>query len=196
MTVSSVQHTRNKSFFYSTIEFVFRKTKGKVVDDEAKKQRRALPGNDSNDDRCILKPPHKKLVESLVKKAIKEATRTQRAGENHQATVCVVCDQVIIGDEKVCMITKDKLQQNHHRISVEAYQSFYGDELHRLLIQQYSAENLQGLLLSSRAYRDGDKVECCASCFSSMNKRPKGKRSNHPKTLLPTDLLSVICHLS
>ena len=153
----------------------------------------ALSENDSNEDRCILKPPDKKLVESLVKKAIKEATRTQRADGNHQATVCVVCDQVIIGDEKVCMITKDKLKQNHHRISVEAYQNFYGTELHPLLIQQYMVENLQGLLLSPRAYRDGDKFECCASCYSSMNKRLNGKKFKPPKNAIANGF--VIGHL-
>mmetsp|Transcript_6664 Transcript_6664/g.8397 ORF Transcript_6664/g.8397 Transcript_6664/m.8397 type:complete len:142 (-) Transcript_6664:79-504(-) len=109
-------------------------------------------------------------------KAIKQAIRTKRPNGTHQAIVCVVCDRVIIGEEKVCNISTERLEENQHRISVVAYEEFYRKPLHPLLLEQYS------LLLSPRAYREGDNFECCQSCNSGMQpSKAKKKGSKPPK---------------
>ena len=59
--------------------------------------------------------------------------------------------------------------EHSHRLSIETYQEFYdGEELNPILVQQYHVAGLPGLLLSPRAYRDGDTFECCSQCFSSL----------------------------
>eukprot|EP00985_Skeletonema_marinoi_P025535 scaffold18877_cov80-Skeletonema_marinoi.AAC.1 len=79
--------------------------------------------------------------------------------ETHQVKVCVVCDRVIIGEEKVCNISTERLEENRHRISVDVYEEFYRKTLHPLLVEQYSVEGLDRLLLSPRAYREGDNFD-------------------------------------
>eukprot|EP00984_Skeletonema_dohrnii_P022687 scaffold11781_cov86-Skeletonema_dohrnii-CCMP3373.AAC.1 len=104
--------------------------------------------------------------------------------ETHQVKVCVVCDRVIIGEEKVCNISAERLEENRHRISVDVnvYEEFYRKTLHPLLVEQYSVEGLDRLLLSPRAYREGDNFECCQSCNSSMQpSKAKKKGSKPPK---------------
>eukprot|EP00574_Skeletonema_japonicum_P012210 CAMPEP_0201716668 /NCGR_PEP_ID=MMETSP0593-20130828/2592_1 /ASSEMBLY_ACC=CAM_ASM_000672 /TAXON_ID=267983 /ORGANISM="Skeletonema japonicum, Strain CCMP2506" /LENGTH=165 /DNA_ID=CAMNT_0048206527 /DNA_START=90 /DNA_END=588 /DNA_ORIENTATION=+ len=82
-----------------------------------------------------------------------------RADGKHQATVCVVCDRLITGEEKVCLISKERLEKNRSRLSVQSYEDYFG-QMHPLLIQQYVVEDLGGMLLSPRSYRDGDNFEC------------------------------------
>jgi len=159
---------------------------GRRQDREARRRKRSV--DDTRDsvfnDNCFhtLNPPDENFKKSLVMKAIKQATRTKRPNGTHQATVCVVCDRVIIGEEKVCNISTERLEENRHRISVVAYEEFYRKPLHPLLVEQYSVEGLDGLLLSPRAYREGDNFECCQSCNSSMQpSKAKKKGSKPPK---------------
>ena len=145
---------------------------GRRQDREARRRKRSV--DDTRDsvfnDNCFhtLNPPDENFKKALVMKAIKQATRTKRPNGTHQATVCVVCDRVIIGEEKVCNTSTERLEENRHRISVVAYEEFYRKALHPLLVEQYSVEGLDGLLLSPRAYREGDNFECCQSCNSGM----------------------------
>ena len=94
---------------------------GRRQDREARRRKRSLDDTrDSvfNDD-CFhtLNPPDENFKKSLVMKAIKQAIRTKRPNGTHQATVCVVCE-VIIGEEKVCNISTERLEENRHRISI------------------------------------------------------------------------------
>jgi len=68
-----------------------------------------------------LNPPTKEHIESLVQDAIKGVSHTMRADGKHQATVCVFCDRLIIGEEKVCLISKERLEENRSRLSVQSY---------------------------------------------------------------------------
>ncbi len=118
-------------------------------------------------------------IDKLVKAAIAQAARTQRRDGKHRATVCVVCDRVIIGTEKVHWMTKDRILLNKERLSVKTYVEFYGAKLHPLLVKQYQVEGCPGLLLSPRSYRIENNFETCSSCFSSLrpcmakgNKKP------------------------
>ena len=97
---------------------------GRRQDREARRRKRSV--DDTRDsvfnDNCFhtLNPPDENFKKSLVMKAIKQAIRTKRPNGTHQATVCVVCDRVIIGEEKVCNISTERLEENRHRISVVA----------------------------------------------------------------------------
>ncbi|KAL7493250.1 hypothetical protein ACHAWT_002306 [Skeletonema menzelii] len=133
---------------------------------------------DSDD--SIPNPPTKEYIDSLVQDAIKAVTRTMRADGTHQATVCVVCDRFIIGEEKVHQISKQRLEQNRSRLSVQSYEEFYGS-MHPLLIDQYVVEDLAGMLLSPRSYRDGDNFECCSTCFASTKQSVANKSDKPPK---------------
>jgi hypothetical protein len=163
----------------------------------SRRQQRAIQQSEPNirgDDRgCSLVPPDENHVKTLVEEAIKQATRTKRPDGTHQATVCVVCDRVISGDEKVCNISKERLEENRHRLSVDTYESFYGTELHRLLVEQYSVEGLPKILLSPRAYRDGENFECCQSCYSSTLPSRAKKTNKPPKYAIANGF--VIGHL-
>jgi len=89
---------------------------GRRQDREARRRKRSV--DDTRDsvfnDNCFhtLNPPDENFKKSLVMKAIKQATRTKRPNGTHQATVCVVCDRVIIGEEKVCNISTERLEEN------------------------------------------------------------------------------------
>mmetsp|Transcript_21610 Transcript_21610/g.33878 ORF Transcript_21610/g.33878 Transcript_21610/m.33878 type:complete len:368 (+) Transcript_21610:693-1796(+) len=130
---------------------------------ESRRRQREIHQVDNNDvrdsDDSILDPPTKEHIESLVQDAIKQVKRTMRADGKHQATVCVVCDRLITGEEKVCLISKERLEKNRSRLSVQSYEDYFG-QMHPLLIQQYVVEDLGGMLLSPRSYRDGDNFEC------------------------------------
>jgi hypothetical protein len=158
---------------------------GRRQDREARRRKRSV--DDTRDsvfnDNCFhtLNPPDENFKKSLVMKAIKQAIRTKRPNGTHQATVCVVCDRVIIGEEKVCNISTERLEENRHRISVLRMKN----SIANLCIPCWWSnivEGLDRLLLSPRAYREGDNFECCQSCNSSMQaSKAKKKGSKPPK---------------
>jgi 3-hydroxy-3-methylglutaryl CoA synthase len=111
-------------------------------------------------------------LEKAIKEAIEVTTRTRRENDLHQATVCVICDRVIIGVEKIEQIAKQRLIDNQHRLSVEAFESFFDIELNPILKEQYQLDDndLHGMLLSPRAYCSSNgKYECCEACYKSLN---------------------------
>ena len=58
-------------------------------------------------------------------KAAKEADqRTQNDDGSHQASVCIVCDEFIMGVEPLCWIDEEFLQsiENKDRLGVERYE--------------------------------------------------------------------------
>ena len=117
-------------------------------------------------------------LKQLTREGIAQATRTRRSDGNHQATVCVICDRVIIGTESIHLSSKDRILLNEKRLSVKTYEEFYGEQLHPLLVKQYSVNDLPGLLLSPRSYRVNDCFETCSSCYTSMKPcKTKGTRT-------------------
>ncbi len=60
---------------------------------------------------CTLNPPDENFKKLLIRGAIKQATRTKRPDGTHQATVCVVCDRVIIGDERCELYQQSDLRR-------------------------------------------------------------------------------------
>jgi len=83
----------------------------------ASRRRHRAMDAENNDDHIFedmfrtLNTPDENLKKLLIIEAIKQATRTKRPDGTHQAAVCVVCDRVIIGDEKVCNISQRDLRK-------------------------------------------------------------------------------------
>lgn len=120
--------------------------------------------NSSNND--IKRPTIN--INSSVRNAIKSITKTKRCNGKHQAPVCVICDRLIIGVEKIHPIDMDKILMHKHRLSIESYEKFYQLTMNPILAEQYRVEGLEGILLSPRSRRTGDSFECCSECFSSL----------------------------
>ena len=121
----------------------------------------------NSDDNTTIGP--KMSINESVKRGIKLVTHTYRGNNKHQASVCIICERLLIGIETLHKLHKERILEISHRLSVETYQEFYnGEELNPILVQQYHVAGLPGLLLFPRAYRDGDTFECCSQCFSSL----------------------------
>jgi len=121
--------------------------------------------------------PHK----TAIRKGISAATRTHRCDGSHQASVCVICDRCIIGTETIHRMTKERILLNQKRLSVKTYEEFYGEELNPILVDQYSIDDMPGILLSPRSYRDGDTFEACSECFDSLKPYMAKKNKKPPK---------------
>ena len=134
-------------------------------------------------------------VTDTVKKAIAVATRTQRQDSKHQASMCIICDRLIIGVECICSLAKQRILENQHRLSVKTYEELYGgDKLNSILAKQCHVEGLPGLLLSQRSYLNGANFECCSGCFSSlMSRKAKEAGNNPPKHAIANGF--AICHI-
>ena len=93
--------------------------------------------------------------------------------ECFRSKICVVCDRIIIGEEKVEYIDKDTLVENAEKLCAGTYQDHFGmDSLNPTLEAQYriNDSDLQDLLLSPRAKYCPDKggYQCCTSCLTSL----------------------------
>ena len=92
----------------------------------------------------------------------------------HQAPVCVICDEVIIGCEPICYLRKDQILKHQSRLGIDAYNEAHGRVLPNSLVAQYEIHDMKGLLLSPRAPRaprDADKFMTCGFCNSGMKSR-------------------------
>ena len=89
--------------------------------------------------------------------------------------MCVVCDRCIIGVEKVHAMNKDHILLNAKRLSVKTYEEFYGETLHPISVKQYQVDDIEGLLLSPRSYRDGGYI-CVLLCLIFKSQTFSSKR--------------------
>ena len=89
--------------------------------------------------------PKKRAIDCLLRTAI------DNDHLRHQANVCVICDEVIIGTEEVCSIEKEQILKHSDRLSVRSYNEFYGRNMHPELERQYQIHDMKGLLLSPRS---------------------------------------------
>ena len=133
-----------------------------------KKKRKA---NDDSDGAARI---DKRSKEERILEAKQLANRMECTGKKgvFQALVCIVCDRHIIGTEKVCHLTKDRLLKNKLRLGVENYNKFYTDNgyrpLHLELVKQYEVDDMAGLLLSQRSRCETDGYVACQSCHGSI----------------------------
>ena len=123
-----------------------------------------------------------KFLKNLQKSTYSEKTNV------HKAFICVVCDNFIIGKEKVCWSTMILLLKNEERLSIRKYQEQFQCILPITLRKQYLISNilLKNMLLSPRASldtsenKDGERenrYSCCESCYRSL----QGKGKSPPK---------------
>ena len=90
----------------------------------------------------LTEKPKKKSIDCLLRTAIEGNFST------HQANVCIVCDRIIIGVERVVSLAKEQILKHFHRLSVASYNEYYGRTIHPELERQYQIEDMKGLLLS------------------------------------------------
>ena len=69
----------------------------------------------------------------------------------HTALVCIICNRFIISIETIQGITKKRILNNKHRLSVEKYELFHGD-INPIVVGQYTVDGLEGMLLSPRSF--------------------------------------------
>ena len=119
-------------------------------------------------------------IDGPMRKAQKHICRTLVKGtkDSHQALVCVICDELIIGTEEICSVDKTRILKHKQRLSVESYNEFFGGSLDPVVVKQYEVSDLPGLLLSPRSPRDGDKFVACKQCKAGM--RDQNINNEHP----------------
>ena len=128
-----------------------------------------------------------------VKKAIQVVTRTCRNNGKHQASVCVACDRIIKGTETIHLLSKERILLNKHRLGVATYEKHFVTSLNLTLVKQYEIQDLQGLLLSPRSYREGDNFEACSCCNSSLMPSVAKKSTKPPKWSISNEF--VVGHI-
>ena len=84
-------------------------------------------------------------------KAIRNSTSIP-GKHTHKAFVCIVCDQFIIGKEKICWTSMKNLLDNEERLSVGRYENNFNCKLQKALRKQYLVPDnlLKDMLLSTR----------------------------------------------
>lgn len=75
---------------------------------------------------------------------LKQRWRKRIVGDKnrHSAHVCLVCDCLNIGTEKVRLIEKEQLLMNSSKFCVSAYEEYYDElPLHPGLVKQYQVDD-------------------------------------------------------
>ena len=98
----------------------------------------------------------------------------------HHAPVCIICDEFILGTEKICYLTKEQIVKHRNRLSVESYVEAHGRSLPQSLVEQYQVVGMEGMLLSPRAPCKDEKYMTCSFCKSGM-KSCNANKDNPPK---------------
>ena len=65
--------------------------------------------------------------------------------------MCVICNELIIGTEEACSLSKEHILKHKQRLSVESYNEFFGRLLDSIVVKQYKIFDLKGLVLSPRS---------------------------------------------
>lgn len=129
----------------------------------------------------IIRLTIKESIASAKEKVCRTFSQYDSNGEQlHQAPTCVICDELIIGCEPICYLTKEQIMKHESRLGVDTYNEAHGCVLPESLVAQYQIEDLKGLLLSPRAPRKGDKFMTCSFCHSGM-KSGNANKSKPPK---------------
>jgi hypothetical protein len=132
-----------------------------------------------------------------MKEAKKYLYRTQdpENAHKHKSIVCVICNQLIIGTEKIHYLSKDNISAHTQRLSVESYKRYYETVLIHEVRNQYMINdgNLKELLLSPRSRKNQNGCSTCSCSFSGM--QPKMIRNKFsPKFANAMDLSLDQCH--
>ena len=150
--------------------------KGRMQERRTKEVTRPLTGNNEygcEEDALLASLKIDESKENFLN-SIQKNSRLEK-GNTYKATVCVICDNFIIGKEKVCWTSVSNLLKNEERLSVERYHKQFDCKLPDNLRRQYLLPNvlLSNMLLSPRASinimgandgQEGNKYSCCVSC--------------------------------
>ena len=127
-----------------------------------------------------------KCLELLTRTKVSEKMNEDGVIEEfHKACVCVMCDRLIIGCEKIHWIKKTTLLKRKNFLSVDCHHKITGKRLTEELINQYQVEDpsLKDILLSPRAHcrKNGNEYMTCDSCYNWIN---RGKLTKPPQYAL------------
>ena len=94
---------------------------------QEEKKRVAAIRSPSQDDDYNIDVETVQSVENA--KQIDQRTIMDGNYERHRAKVCVVCDEIISGTDKVCKIGLEQIEMHRSRLGVESYEAYYGELL-------------------------------------------------------------------
>ncbi len=108
--------------------------------------------------------------------------KTHLSNYNQQASLCVICDCLIVVAENMHQLKNNHILENELRFSIKTYYGLYGKLLHPILADQYCVHELLGILLFLRSFCVGKSFECCSSCNESLKpSKAKYTGSKPPK---------------
>jgi len=88
--------------------------------------------------------------------------------------ICIICDRYIIGTSTLHWISKERIIQHSHRLSVDRWKTVSGlTEINPILRQQYllNEDGFENILLSPRSRKnDNNCYLCCSTCDGSLRK--------------------------
>jgi hypothetical protein len=122
-----------------------------------------------------------------IKEAKKYLHRSQdpENPHKHKSIVCVICDRLIIGTEKIHYLSKDNIIAHTQRLSVESYKKYYETVLVPEVRNQYMIDDgkLKDLLLPPRSRKNQKGYSTCSCCFSCMQPNMTRKRFSPKVTI-------------
>jgi hypothetical protein len=114
---------------------------------------------------CPVLNPHKETWDSSFRHIIKKlklaaakalhitnTDMTNAINGSHKSIVCLVCDCFIMGNySKIPRMTMSDIKKHSYWLGVKHYEEFYGEPLHKDLVEQYHVPGFPELLLSKRS---------------------------------------------
>jgi hypothetical protein len=85
-------------------------------------------------------------IKLSMKKAKQILHKTQDPANPHfhRATVCIICDQFIIGTEMIHKLSNNQISQHSNRLSVQTHESYHGQVL-KPEVRKRNQVNVNGL---------------------------------------------------
>jgi hypothetical protein len=122
-------------------------------------------------------------MRNIIDHATKEAnqflhrTQNQETPHKHKATVCIICDRIIIGTETTHKLTKEDIGAHSERLGVKSYEEYYQTTLKAEVKKQYQVQGLQDMLLSPRSRKNPDGYTTCSVCYTRMQPQIASKKT-------------------
>ena len=194
ITASALNNRRCK-----TDQLLTKIIKDSILDDIKKKEKKNLL-------ECV--PPLCSTIRRRIPlhESLNSLTRTEVSVSKHKACVCVFCDCVIIGVEKIFWLSESQLKAMESVRSVDFLEALKGQPIPPSLRNQYLIKDnpvLSNLLLSPRAHVKDGKYMSCVVCYKNIcnveNDKPtKYAISNNwcigeiPKNLIDGDIDDIL----
>ena len=145
-------------------------------------------------------------LNEVIDESFTQLSRTNTTGCKHKACVCVICDCFIIGVEKICWLSEERLMAKQSYLSVSHLEAIANERIPIALRNQYKIDNnesLSCLFLSPQAHVIDRAYMVYKSChihvlYSSEDKPPKFAISNGwligeiPRTIIGSDISDIL----